>query len=57
VPRFADIGWRSAATGDPSWVVPDEEVHRHFNELQAKMDADRYGRRAYEQMVAYAPEG
>jgi len=57
VPRFAGIGWRSEATGDPSWVVPGEEVHRHFNELQAEMDADLNGRRAYEQMVAYAPEG
>jgi len=27
-------GYIDPAAGDPSWVVPDEELHRHFNEVE-----------------------
>ena len=28
------VGYIDPAAGDPSWVVPDEELHRHFNEVE-----------------------
>ncbi len=48
-------GYIESATGDPSWVFPDEELHRHFNDLEADIDTHLYGRRMYELMVAYWP--
>lgn len=48
-------GYIEAASGDPSWVFPDEELHRHFNELEHEMDTHLYGRRMYEQMAAFWP--
>ena len=48
-------GYIEAATGDPSWVFPDEELHRHFNDLETEVDTHLYGRRMYELMVAYWP--
>ncbi len=48
-------GYIEAATGDPSWVFPDEELHRHFNDLEQEIDTHLYGRRMYELMVAYWP--
>jgi len=41
--------------GDPSWVVPDEELHRHFNDVERKIDTLLYGRRMYEIMAGYWP--
>jgi dihydrofolate reductase len=48
-------GYIEAATGDPSWVFPDEELHRHFNSLEQDIDTHLYGRRMYELMAAYWP--
>ena len=48
-------GYIEAAAGDPSWVFPDEELHRHFNDLEQEIDIHLYGRRMYELMVAYWP--
>jgi dihydrofolate reductase len=48
-------GYIDSSAGDPSWVVPDEELHRHFNDLEGEFDAELYGRRMYELMVAYWP--
>lgn len=48
-------GYIEAAAGDPSWVFPDEELHRHFNDLEQGIDTHLYGRRMYELMVAYWP--
>lgn len=48
-------GYIDAAGGDPSWVIPDEELHRHFNEVEREIDTLLYGRRMYELMVAYWP--
>jgi dihydrofolate reductase len=48
-------GYIEAATGDPSWVFPDEELHRHFNGLENEIDTHLYGRRMYDLMVAYWP--
>jgi dihydrofolate reductase len=48
-------GYIEASAGDPAWVVPDEELHRHFNDLEREMDGLLYGRRMYELMVAYWP--
>jgi dihydrofolate reductase len=44
-----------AESGDPSWVFPDEELHRHFNSLEQEIDTHLYGRRMYELMLAYWP--
>ena len=27
-------GYIDSAAGDPSWVVPDVELHRHFNDVE-----------------------
>jgi len=48
-------GYIEAASGDLSWSNPDEELHRHFNELEREMDTHLYGRRMYELMAAYWP--
>ena len=48
-------GYIDAQTGDPSWVIPDEELHKHFNDVEREMDTLLYGRRMYELMVAYWP--
>ena len=48
-------GYIDATSGDPSWVVADEELHRHFNELEAEMDMHLYGRRMYELMAGFWP--
>ncbi len=48
-------GYIEAATGDQSWAFPDEELHRHFNDLEQEIDTHLYGRRMYELMVAYWP--
>jgi dihydrofolate reductase len=48
-------GYIDSAAGDPSWVVPDEELHRHFNDLEREIDTLLYGRRMYELMAGYWP--
>jgi dihydrofolate reductase len=48
-------GYIDAAGGDPSWVVPDEELHSHFNDVEREIDTLLYGRRMYELMAAYWP--
>src|SRR4030066_1369960 len=48
-------GYIDAEVGDPSWVVPDEELHRHFNETEREIDTLLYGRRMYELMAGYWP--
>lgn len=48
-------GHIDAATGDAGWLVPDEELHRHFNDLEREIDTHLYGRRMYELMAAYWP--
>jgi dihydrofolate reductase len=48
-------GYIDASAGDPGWVVPDEELHRHFNDLERENDTQLYGRRMYELMAGYWP--
>ena len=48
-------GFIDAQGGDPSWVFPDEELHRHFNDTEREIDTLLYGRRMYELMAAYWP--
>jgi dihydrofolate reductase len=48
-------GYLDAAAGDPSWAVPDEELHRHFNDVERETDTLLYGRRMYEIMAGYWP--
>jgi dihydrofolate reductase len=48
-------GYIDASVGDPSWVVPDEELHRHFNDIEREIDTQLYGRRMYELMAGYWP--
>lgn len=47
-------GYIDSAT-DPSWVVPDEELHQHFNDIERKIDTLLYGRHMYEIMAGYWP--
>lgn len=44
-----------ADAGDPTWVMPDAELHRHFNVLEDTIGTHLYGRRFYEMMTAYWP--
>jgi dihydrofolate reductase len=48
-------GYIDAFAGDPSWVVSDEELHRHFNDIEREIDTQLYGRRMYELMAGYWP--
>ncbi|MHC1740370.1 MAG: dihydrofolate reductase family protein [Anaerolineaceae bacterium] len=48
-------GYIDSTTGDPGWVVPDEELHKHFNDLERETDTVLYGRRMYELMADYWP--
>jgi dihydrofolate reductase len=48
-------GYIDSAARDPSWVVPDEELHRHFNDVERETDTLLYGRRMYEIMADYWP--
>ncbi len=48
-------GYIDDEAGDPGWVVPDEELHRHFNDIEREIDTMLYGRRMYELMAGYWP--
>ena len=48
-------GYIDAEAGNQSWVVPDEELHRHFNDIERETDTLLYGRRMYELMAGYWP--
>jgi dihydrofolate reductase len=48
-------GFIEAPDGDISWSVPDEELHQHFNEMEAAIGVHLYGRRMYEIMAGYWP--
>jgi dihydrofolate reductase len=48
-------GFLGADDADNAWVVPDPELHRHFNALEGSFDAHLYGRRMYELMAEYWP--
>jgi dihydrofolate reductase len=51
---FASIsidGYLGAEDADDAWVVPDPELHRHFNNLEGSFDTHLYGRRMYELMA------
>ena len=48
-------GYIDSVAGDPDWVVPDEELHRHFNDVEREIDTLLYGRHMYELMAGYWP--
>jgi dihydrofolate reductase len=48
-------GFIEGVDGDLNWSVPDEELHQHFNDLEATFDTLFYGRRLYETMAAFWP--
>ena len=48
-------GFIEAVNGDLSWSFIDEELHKHFNDLESTIDIHLYGRRLYEIMAAYWP--
>jgi dihydrofolate reductase len=48
-------GYIDSTAGDPGWGVPDEELHRHFNDVEREIDTHLYGRRMYEIMADYWP--
>lgn len=41
--------------GDLSWSYPNEELHQHFNDIESRIGIHFYGRRLYENRVAYWP--
>lgn len=41
--------------GELDWHVIDEELHRHFNDLESSFEMHLYGRRLYEIMSAFWP--
>lgn len=43
-------GYVRDATGDFDWTEPDEELHEHFNDIQARTAIDVYGRHMWEAM-------
>jgi dihydrofolate reductase len=58
VSYFASIsvdGYIGSDNGDDAWMVPDPELHRHFNNLVSSYDMDLYGRRMYELMAGFWP--
>ena len=46
-------GYIEDANGSLDWSVPDEELHRYFNELDKEMDVNLYGRGLYEIMAGH----
>jgi dihydrofolate reductase len=46
-------GYTVDATGDFSWGMPDDPVHRFINDLERPVGTYLYGRRMYETMVAW----
>ena len=48
-------GFIEDTQGSLDWSNPDEELHRHFNELEEATDISLYGRRLYETMAAFWP--
>jgi dihydrofolate reductase len=48
-------GFIEATDGDLRWSYPDEELHRHFNEQEKRIDTHLYGRGLYENMASYWP--
>jgi dihydrofolate reductase len=48
-------GYIESVKGDISWADPDEELHKHFNDLESELDIHIYGRRMYEIMAAFWP--
>jgi dihydrofolate reductase len=48
-------GFIEDRNGDLDWSFPDEELHRHFNDLESTIDIQLYGRGLYENMAAFWP--
>lgn len=48
-------GYIASNGGDLSWHIIDEEMHRHFNDLESAIDINLYGRHMYELMSAFWP--
>jgi dihydrofolate reductase len=48
-------GFIETPDGDLSWSFPDEELYKHFNDRESTIDNYLYGRRLYENMVAFWP--
>jgi dihydrofolate reductase len=48
-------GFIETGDGDLDWGMPDEALHRHFNEQDRMTDVALYGRRLYETMAIFWP--
>jgi dihydrofolate reductase len=48
-------GYMEGPNGDIDWSSPSDELHKHFNDQEREIDIFLYGRRLYENMVAYWP--
>lgn len=48
-------GFIEGPDGSFEWGEPDPEVHRHFNEMEARFDTHLFGRRMWELMSGYWP--
>lgn len=48
-------GYIQSADGNSDWVMPDEELHRHFNAWESEFDTHVMGRNTYELMASVWP--
>jgi dihydrofolate reductase len=48
-------GYIESSEGLLDWSFPDEELHRHFNDLERGMDVLLYGRGLYQTMAGFWP--
>jgi dihydrofolate reductase len=46
-------GFVEGPNGESDWVIPGEELHRHFNEMESKIDLHLFGRRTWEVVSGY----
>jgi dihydrofolate reductase len=46
-------GYMEDADGKLDWSMPDEEIHRYFNDLERSASTSLYGRRMYETMMVW----
>jgi dihydrofolate reductase len=48
-------GYIEAPGHDIGWTIPDEELHRHFNDQERQIGTHLFGRKMYEIMSSYWP--
>src|SRR5258708_4722724 len=48
-------GFYADINGSIDWTVPDDELFRHFTELESEVEVHLYGRKMYETMNYWRP--